>query len=206
MISKCLHWRFIFTTLFLFVLNPAAKGEDTRVLWDISHGVEWDYSLEGSYRALGKFLGENGFVITKNQNELDNNLSPTQTQVLVLTVDVEEPYQKIEARNIKRFVQQGGGLLVLCDSPSYVTKSGINDIVSLFGVECGSADISSKSLTVRKFSHPFSEVPQVRLEYPGALKATIQAMQGLVTDMNGMQNTLQAILDNIGGSPDSSPQ
>lgn len=172
MIPNFLRWHVIFGLLLLLMLNPV-KGENTRILWDTSHGIQWRYSPDGRYHALKNFLDQSGFAIEQNLNELDNNLSPNKFKVLVLTVAVEDPYQKKDAKNIKQFVQDGGGLLILCDNPQYVAKSKINIIISPFGIECGTASFSYESFDLKNFvEHSiFSGVSTVNLASVGALKA-----------------------------------
>ena len=169
MILKLFDWRVV-GILFLLVWN-SANGQNTPILWDTSHGVQWNYSPEkgGLYYAVRQFLGEHGFVIKTDFNkELTENLSANQFEVLVLTVAVEESYKKAEAEKIKRFVQEGGKLLVLCDTAYSVSESGINHITNRFGITCGGDNISADA--VQKLKHSaFSKVFRVRLESAGSL-------------------------------------
>jgi hypothetical protein len=175
---KLFNWQAIFIALFcLFVWNPA-NGANIPILWDTSHGVQWNYSPEqgGLYYAVRQLLGKHGFVIKTNlNNELTENLSTNQFEVLVLTVAVDEAYKKAEAENIKQFVQRGGKLLVLCDTAYSVGESGINNITNRFGITCGIDNISSDVLK-KFFKHPlFSNVFRVRLDSAGSLKVNSPA-------------------------------
>ena len=139
------------------------------VLWDTSHGVRpgtdqtIGYTPEsgGYFNDLSQNLQSHGFSVGTTglgNNFSSSNLMGADVAVVAVTSSYETAYSNDEITDIKNFVSNGGGLLIMGDYASH--NSNIQALASEFGVGFGSANAFGKVYVgeITDFSdHPIFE-------------------------------------------------
>jgi hypothetical protein len=119
----------------LETLSSVASGGN--VLWDLTHGVLLGYEPSGDYSSLVSLLGSTGYSLSTTSAGVDNvNLSDFDVVVVNLGSAWNSAYTTSEVSALVDFVQNGGGLLIMCDNTS-TPNSNVNPVAQAFGTTCG---------------------------------------------------------------------
>jgi hypothetical protein len=150
-------------------LTPTPKRSPV-VLWDLSHGPRQSetgsyYEPKGVYSSLVSLLGENGISVVSNYDSLERtDLSSYAVLVVSMASAVEREFTIEEAQSVSEFIQNGGSLLVLAETPGFTNR--IQPLLDLFYVQ-----ISSRSIPgpIQQFqSHPiYAGVNEIWLLFGG---------------------------------------
>jgi hypothetical protein len=113
------------------------------VLWDLTHGVYLAYEPAGYYADLVTQLNSEGFIVDTTTAGVDN-VPLFNYDVLVVNVASawNSTYTASEVTAIENFVNNGGGLVVMCDNV-ITPNSNINPVAQAFGTTCGISDLGS---------------------------------------------------------------
>ena len=133
--------------------NTALTGG--RVLWDLTHGVLPGFELSNRYINLNAFLAKSRYSIATTTSGVDNiALSSYDVLVVSLTSAWYSVYPSREVAAIRRFVENGGGLLIMGD---YATTPNqhINPVAQAFGITCGG--YAFYEVISRLAAHPISK-------------------------------------------------
>lgn len=120
------------------------------VLWDTSHGVRLNETIGGIgftpesggyFNSLSQNLQSNGFSVGTTglgNNFSSTNLAGVDIAVVAVTSSWDSEYSIDEITDIKNFVGNGGGLLIMADYNS--NNSNIQALASEFGVGISSGN------------------------------------------------------------------
>lgn len=104
------------------------------VLWDISHGVYYDYQPSGRFSIFAELLALAGNSITVSDQGVENiDLSHYCVLVIAFGAAEDPPYTAGEVEVITTYVENGGGLLVLADNPRTFAGPRLNPVTQAFG-------------------------------------------------------------------------
>ncbi|MHC4475586.1 MAG: DUF4350 domain-containing protein [Planctomycetota bacterium] len=107
------------------------------VLWDLTHGVYFNYEPSGRYSSLVSVLAGKGYTVDTTTAGVDN-LDLSVYDVLVVSVGSAwySAYTASEVTAIQTFVSNGGGLLVMGENTN-TPNANINPVAQAYGVTCG---------------------------------------------------------------------
>ena len=165
---------------------PASIG----VLWDLTHGVYYDYKPDGGYSQLVSRLGGTGCAISTTDAGLENtDLSAYRAIVICLGSAWSSAYTPGEVEVVRQFVNAGGGLLIMGDNAD-CPNGNINPVAQAFGITAGVSDLLPYDLYFSNFStHPifagcsslyYRAAGGLTAAPPGQLAAWTGAGQGVV--------------------------
>jgi hypothetical protein len=116
------------------LLDVEAGGS---VLWDLTHGVYYDYEPAGLYSSLVSLLNSAGYTVDTTAAGV-NNVDLWAYDVLVVNVASawDNAYTPAELEVIEYYVWNGGSLLVLADNLG-VPNQHVEPVCRAFGALCG---------------------------------------------------------------------
>ena len=162
--------------------SVAEARDQSRVLWDETHGVYASYGYQGNFSSYTAQLEAAGYVVGNiTSGVASTNLDDLGVLVVSVTSAVNSGYTSAEAALIVDFVNAGGGLLVLCDNTTLGWRANLDPITSAFGIGCHTSTISNSITTI--VSHPVTAgVASLAFAVGGALapgaSATAVALDG----------------------------
>ncbi|HOZ23002.1 MAG TPA: choice-of-anchor D domain-containing protein, partial [bacterium] len=112
-------------------------GTAGNVLWDLTHGVYFDYEPANKYSMICDSLRGRGYTITTTSSFSSADLSTCKILVISLGSAWDGSYTEAERDKIVAFVQNGGGLLLMGDNPNYCPNGNLGRISESFGVTLG---------------------------------------------------------------------
>ncbi|MGD9126859.1 MAG: PEP-CTERM sorting domain-containing protein [Planctomycetia bacterium] len=173
-----------FAYLALGSATLAVEVPERKVLWDISHGADLDYTLTGDYLPLVQNLADNGFSVdSTDQGFLVDDPSDYDVIVVANNGSMDSYYTSAEVAAITDFVHQGGGLLILGNTPWQGAPNPgnqhIQPVASVFGVTLGASDVSPDSLYFSDFAeHPiFDGISELFMQAAGELEIVSPASE-----------------------------
>ena len=156
-------------------LKPQKKASTSskNVLWDLSRGAYTGWEPTGFFSELTLALEDIGYTVTSTIDIGSETLSDYEVLVICLGSAWYDIYTPEEVLQIKAFVEDGGGLLVMGDRATN-PNDNINPIVQEFGITCGVSSISPYDIYVTSFAvHPiFEDVLEVYFDGAGELAVT----------------------------------
>jgi hypothetical protein len=133
------------------LLDVEAGGS---VLWDLTHGVYYDYEPAGLYSSLVSLLNSAGYTVDTTAAGV-NNVDLWAYDVLVVNVASawDNAYTPAELEVIEYYVWNGGSLLVLADNLG-VPNQHVEPVCRAFGALCGFGALPSP--ITRFVRHPIT--------------------------------------------------
>ncbi len=150
---------------------PLIDRDDANVLWDLTHGVEGNYSPSGRFSNITSILANAGFIITTTDAGVDNiDLSTFDVVVICLGSAWESAYTYDEVAALLDFEGAGGGILVMSDNDGCPNEN-LDLLLSSFGVSTGLSTVQPLDLFLADFiSHPiFNGIESLYLRAAGEL-------------------------------------
>ena len=148
----------------VIAIFPAAAQCES-VLWDLTHdgsgGV--GYTL---YNNMRTHLGGNGITFSTTSDISGEILSSYDAIVVSGITSDSVGYSAAEATKISDFVNDGGGLLVMCGQAS---KAYVQPIATEFGATLGTSSISGSTMQFNKPDPVLTGVDNLTFSQPGEL-------------------------------------
>jgi hypothetical protein len=117
---------------------PAFAGS---ILWDVSHGIYFDYYPGGRYSQMVSHLGSLGYpVTTTTSGFLVDDPAGYSAIVIAVGSSWDTEYSAAEVDVIKNYVNAGGGLLLMADNPSTMLFD-ILPVAQAFGFDIGTSEV-----------------------------------------------------------------
>ena len=144
-----------------------------KVLWDISHGVDWGYAPNGSFQTLVENLESEGFSVdTSNSGFLVDD--PLNYHVIVVCQGsaADSAYSPAEVKRVTDFVSNGGGLLIMGDNSDCLNEY-IQPVASPFGISLGLSSIEPDDTYISTFADHliFDGVSEIYMRAAGEICA-----------------------------------
>jgi len=148
---------------------------NAKILWDTTHGVYLQYKPAGFFSALSSKLQDLGYSITTTSNFLNEPLSEYDVFVVCLGSAWDTTYTLCESQQIKSYVQNGGGLLIMGDNP-WSPNANIATVSEVFGISSGVSFIGNLHITELDPVHPiFVGINSIYFRSGGELEVVLPA-------------------------------
>ena len=120
--------------LSLFALSAEARDHST-VLWDETHGLYNSYSATTNYSDFADRMVAAGYdVDVTTTGVLTEDLDDLGVLIINITAVFTNAYSTAEADAIEEFVYDGGGLLIVTETPAATWGSSLSAVTSAMGV------------------------------------------------------------------------
>ena len=180
--------------------EPVTNEESPLVLWDLSHGPRESetgltYDLDGMYNQLNLLLYAFDLILVPNYDALENvDLDQYATIVIAMPSAIKQNYTSTEAEIIGQFIDRGGSLLILAESPGFTNR--IREVTDYFNIDVGQEVISESPLTLE--DHPiFREVEEVSFIFGGGSLNVRNDQARVVASQNGLDAI--AVIEDLPG-------
>lgn len=128
---RSLHRLLVFVAI---ILLPNATLASGRIIWDISHTPLESYNPDANYGQLADLLEGNSYSVTAQASDLESTgLWSGDIFVISVLSNYETPYSREEIDVVVRFVEGGGGLLILADNNA-VRPRNLQELAREFGI------------------------------------------------------------------------
>jgi serine/threonine protein kinase len=130
--------------------EPTPTEEPDLVMWDLSHGPRQSdtgvsYDLDGMYSQLNNLLEENDITLVPNHDPLEEvDLDRYSMIVIAMPSATGQNYTPAEAEVIAQFIDRGGSLLILAETPDFTNR--INEVIAYLDIDVGQSVISESPL------------------------------------------------------------
>ena len=159
-----------------------------KLLWDISHGVDWDYEPSGRFQALVENLESEGFSVdTTSLGFLIDDPQDYHVIVVCEASAADSSYSSVEVDRITDFVSNGGGLLIMGDNTDCENEN-IQPVASPFGISLGLSYIEPSDVyTSTLADHPvFDGVSEIYMRAAGEISAVFPSNEIAWQEETGM--------------------
>jgi hypothetical protein len=144
------------------------------VLWDLTHGVYFNYEPSGRFSSVVSLLASEGYTVDTTTAGVDNvDLSVYDVLVVCVGSAWYSAYTASEITAIETFVNNGGGLLVMGENTN-TPNGNINPVAQAFGATCGVSYLTPDDLYFANFAaHAiFTGCSQIYYRAAGELSAS----------------------------------
>lgn len=180
--------------------EPTPTERPGLVLWDLSHGPRESetgvfYDLDGMYSQLNNLLEENDITLVPNHDPLEEiDLDRYSMIVIAMPSAIGQSYTPTEAEVIAQFINRGGSLLILAETPGFTNR--INELTNYLGIDVGQSIISESPLILG--DHPiFQNVDQVSFVFNGGSLSINNDQAQAIAWQDGL-DAIAAIEDHLG--------
>ncbi len=153
-------------------------GKAGAVLWDQTHGVYLEYSLNGRFSSMRDTLMNHGYSFDTTVNGVNNeSLDNYRIVVLNLGSNWNSAYTQEEADSVAAFVARGGSVLIQSENTG-CPNSNLNLVVNTFemSVGLGNPQTTMDSFSTNPtYSSMFTGVSSVTTQAPGQVGASGQS-------------------------------